>query len=134
MTLRRGELEDETDVCLRPCAMSSAVKENKKRNALNLKLKTWHHTLSAPSTMPVPYYLVFLQTYFFEIDIFPKFPVNVLILVLLAVAFLIIVQRNLLNLSDFLHREKPGMFPFCDMESQECVGCTICIAIYSRLQ
>ncbi|XP_037535582.1 glycosyltransferase 8 domain-containing protein 1 [Nematolebias whitei] len=33
--------------------------------------------------------------------------VNVLILVLVAVAFLIIVQRNLLNLSDFLHRESP---------------------------
>lgn len=31
--------------------------------------------------------------------------VNVVILVLLAVAFLIIVQRNLLNLSDFLHKE-----------------------------
>lgn len=37
-------------------------------------------------------------------------PVNVVILVLLAVAFLIIVQRNLLNLSDFLHKEHPGMF------------------------
>ncbi|XP_034543043.1 glycosyltransferase 8 domain-containing protein 1 [Notolabrus celidotus] len=33
--------------------------------------------------------------------------VNVVILVLLAVAFLIIVQRNLLNLSDFLHKEHP---------------------------
>lgn len=33
--------------------------------------------------------------------------VNVVILVLLAVAFLIIIQRNLLNLSDFLHKEKP---------------------------
>lgn len=31
--------------------------------------------------------------------------VNLVILVLLAVAFLIIVQRNLLNLSDFLHKE-----------------------------
>ncbi|XP_044204149.1 glycosyltransferase 8 domain-containing protein 1 [Thunnus albacares] len=31
--------------------------------------------------------------------------VNVVILVLLALAFLIIVQRNLLNLSDFLHKE-----------------------------
>lgn len=38
--------------------------------------------------------------------------VNVVILVLLAVAFLIIVQRNLLNLSDFLHKENPGMFMF----------------------
>lgn len=38
------------------------------------------------------------------------FSVNVIILVLLAVAFLIIVQRNLLNLSDFLHKENPGMF------------------------
>lgn len=33
--------------------------------------------------------------------------VNVIILVLLAVAFLIIVQRNLLNLSEFLHKENP---------------------------
>ncbi|XP_061583672.1 glycosyltransferase 8 domain-containing protein 1 [Cololabis saira] len=33
--------------------------------------------------------------------------VNVVILVLLAVAFLIIVQRNLLNISDFLHKETP---------------------------
>ncbi|XP_061840890.1 glycosyltransferase 8 domain-containing protein 1 isoform X2 [Nerophis lumbriciformis] len=31
--------------------------------------------------------------------------VNVVILVLLVVAFLIIIQRNLLNLSDFLHKE-----------------------------
>lgn len=38
------------------------------------------------------------------------FPVNVVVLVLLAVAFLIIVQRNLLNLSDFLHKEHPGVF------------------------
>lgn len=36
--------------------------------------------------------------------------VNVVILVLLAVAFLIIVERNLLNLSDFLYKENPGMF------------------------
>lgn len=36
--------------------------------------------------------------------------VNVVILVLLAVAFLIIVERNLLNLSDFLYKESPGMF------------------------
>lgn len=35
---------------------------------------------------------------------------NVIILVLLAIAFLIIIQRNLLNLSDFLHKENPGMF------------------------
>lgn len=33
--------------------------------------------------------------------------VNVVILLLLAVAFLIIVQRNLLRLSDFLHKENP---------------------------
>ncbi|KAM4588790.1 glycosyltransferase 8 domain-containing protein 1 [Odontesthes bonariensis] len=33
--------------------------------------------------------------------------VNVVILLLLVVAFLIIVQRNLLNLSDFLHQENP---------------------------
>lgn len=43
--------------------------------------------------------------------------VNVVILVLLAVAFLIIVQRNLLNLNDFLRRETPdaassGVLPF----------------------
>lgn len=37
--------------------------------------------------------------------------VNVVILVLLAVAFLIIVQRNLLNLNDFLRREKPDVMP-----------------------
>lgn len=36
--------------------------------------------------------------------------VNLIILVLLAVAFLIIVERNLLNLSDFLYKESPGMF------------------------
>ncbi|XP_019942612.1 glycosyltransferase 8 domain-containing protein 1 [Paralichthys olivaceus] len=41
--------------------------------------------------------------------------VNVVILLLLAVAFLIIVQRNLLNLSDFLHKENPdagAILPF----------------------
>lgn len=43
--------------------------------------------------------------------------VNVIILVLLAVAFLIIVQRNLLNLSDFLHTEKPGMVIISVFES-----------------
>uniref|UniRef100_UPI003AACE22E glycosyltransferase 8 domain-containing protein 1 n=1 Tax=Centroberyx gerrardi TaxID=166262 RepID=UPI003AACE22E len=37
--------------------------------------------------------------------------VNVVILVLLAVAFLIIVQRNLLNLNDFLQRENPDAAP-----------------------
>lgn len=37
--------------------------------------------------------------------------VNVVILVLLAVAFLIIVQRNLLNLSDFLRREHQDAVP-----------------------
>ncbi|XP_029907790.1 glycosyltransferase 8 domain-containing protein 1 [Myripristis murdjan] len=37
--------------------------------------------------------------------------VNVIILVLLAVAFLIIVQRNLLNLNDFLQRENPDAVP-----------------------
>lgn len=36
--------------------------------------------------------------------------VNVVILVLLAVAFLIIVERNLLNLSEFFYKERPGMF------------------------
>lgn len=53
-----------------------------------------------------------LTPHIFEIPPPPHFTVNVLILVLLAVAFLIVVQRNLLNLSDFLHKEKPGMFPF----------------------
>ncbi|XP_028302739.1 glycosyltransferase 8 domain-containing protein 1 [Gouania willdenowi] len=41
--------------------------------------------------------------------------VNVIILVLLAVAFLIIVQRNLLNLNDLLHKDNPdveGILPF----------------------
>ncbi|XP_034022856.1 glycosyltransferase 8 domain-containing protein 1 [Thalassophryne amazonica] len=41
--------------------------------------------------------------------------VNVVILVLLAVAFLIIVQRNLLNLNDFLRRHNPdagAVLPF----------------------
>ncbi|XP_051932209.1 glycosyltransferase 8 domain-containing protein 1 [Hippocampus zosterae] len=41
--------------------------------------------------------------------------VNVVILVLLAVAFLIIIQRNLLSLSDFLHKEIPhtgAILPF----------------------
>ncbi|XP_035652644.1 glycosyltransferase 8 domain-containing protein 1 isoform X1 [Oncorhynchus keta] len=37
--------------------------------------------------------------------------VNVAILVLLAVAFLIIVQRNLLNLNDFLRSENPDAVP-----------------------
>ncbi|KAF7659766.1 hypothetical protein LDENG_00293210 [Lucifuga dentata] len=37
--------------------------------------------------------------------------VNVVILVLLAVAFLIIIERNLLNLNDFLHRENPDVVP-----------------------
>ncbi|XP_072238600.1 glycosyltransferase 8 domain-containing protein 1 isoform X2 [Leuresthes tenuis] len=36
-----------------------------------------------------------------------SFTVNVVILLLLVVAFLIIVQRNLLNLSDFLQQENP---------------------------
>lgn len=46
------------------------------------------------------------------------FSVNVVILVLLAVAFLIIVQRNLLNLSDFLHKESPGI---CVTDTDVCV-------------
>ncbi|XP_046882223.1 glycosyltransferase 8 domain-containing protein 1 [Hypomesus transpacificus] len=37
--------------------------------------------------------------------------VNVALLVLLAVAFLIIVQRNLLHLNDFLRRENPDAVP-----------------------
>ncbi|KAL0978524.1 hypothetical protein UPYG_G00171680 [Umbra pygmaea] len=37
--------------------------------------------------------------------------VNVVILVLLALAFLIIVERNLLNLNDFLRRENPDAVP-----------------------
>lgn len=40
--------------------------------------------------------------------------VNVVILVLLAVAFLIIVERNLLNLSELLYKESPGMFTIID--------------------
>lgn len=44
--------------------------------------------------------------------------VNVLILVLLAVAFLIIVQRNLLNLSDFLHKENPDASLILPFESE----------------
>lgn len=38
-----------------------------------------------------------------------SFPVNVVILVLLAIAFLIILHRNLLNLNDFLKQENSGM-------------------------
>ncbi|KAI3369466.1 hypothetical protein L3Q82_007683 [Scortum barcoo] len=44
--------------------------------------------------------------------------VNVVILVLLAVAFLIIVQRNLLNLSDFLHKENPDPMLILPFESE----------------
>ncbi|XP_040890541.1 glycosyltransferase 8 domain-containing protein 1 [Toxotes jaculatrix] len=44
--------------------------------------------------------------------------VNVVILVLLAVAFLIIVQRNLLNLSDFLHKENPDAGVILPFESE----------------
>ncbi|KAM7006891.1 glycosyltransferase 8 domain-containing protein 1 [Tautogolabrus adspersus] len=44
--------------------------------------------------------------------------VNVAILVLLAVAFLIIVQRNLLNLSDFLHKEHPDAGMILPFESE----------------
>lgn len=50
-------------------------------------------------------------------------PVNAVILVLLAVAFLIIVQRNLLNLSDFLHKEHPSMFIFCVSAALYSVHC-----------
>uniref|UniRef100_A0A3B5B0Z4 Glycosyltransferase 8 domain-containing protein 1 n=1 Tax=Stegastes partitus TaxID=144197 RepID=A0A3B5B0Z4_9TELE len=44
--------------------------------------------------------------------------VNLVILVLLAVAFLIIVQRNLLNLSDFLHKENPDAGLILPFESE----------------
>lgn len=44
--------------------------------------------------------------------------VNVIILVLLAVAFLIIVQRNLLNLSDILHKENPDAGMILPFESE----------------
>ncbi|XP_042356971.1 glycosyltransferase 8 domain-containing protein 1 [Plectropomus leopardus] len=44
--------------------------------------------------------------------------VNVVILVLLAVAFLIIVQRNLLNLSDILHKENPDVAMILPFESE----------------
>ncbi|XP_068598445.1 glycosyltransferase 8 domain-containing protein 1 [Brachionichthys hirsutus] len=44
--------------------------------------------------------------------------VNVIILVLLAVAFLIIIQRNLLSLSDFLHKEAPDAGPIRPFESE----------------
>ncbi|XP_026206026.1 glycosyltransferase 8 domain-containing protein 1 [Anabas testudineus] len=44
--------------------------------------------------------------------------VNVVILVLLAVAFLIIVQRNLLNFSDFLHSEHPDAGAVLPFESE----------------
>lgn len=79
----------------------------------------WYHT-PRPIASHIPTILISLFTnsrdffrFFFNTYIyFPKFTVNVLILVLLAVAFLIIVQRNLLNLSDFLHKENPGMFLF----------------------
>lgn len=44
--------------------------------------------------------------------------VNVIILLLLAVAFLIIVQRNLLNLSDILHKESPDVGMVLPFESE----------------
>ncbi|XP_026161722.1 glycosyltransferase 8 domain-containing protein 1 [Mastacembelus armatus] len=44
--------------------------------------------------------------------------VNVIILVLLAVAFLIIVQRNLLKFSDFLHKENPDAGVVLPFESE----------------
>ncbi|KAK2862326.1 hypothetical protein Q5P01_001859 [Channa striata] len=44
--------------------------------------------------------------------------VNVIILVLLAVAFLIIVQRNLLNFSDFFHKEHPDTGVVLPFESE----------------
>ncbi|XP_047203881.1 glycosyltransferase 8 domain-containing protein 1 [Girardinichthys multiradiatus] len=44
--------------------------------------------------------------------------VNVVILILLAVAFLIIVQRNLLNLSDFLHKENPDAGQILPFEAE----------------
>ncbi|KAF1391438.1 hypothetical protein PFLUV_G00042120 [Perca fluviatilis] len=44
--------------------------------------------------------------------------VNVVILLLLAVAFLIIVQRNLLNLSDILYKENPDAGMILPFESE----------------
>ncbi|KAI9521058.1 Glycosyltransferase 8 domain-containing protein 1 [Dissostichus eleginoides] len=44
--------------------------------------------------------------------------VNLIILVLLAVAFLIIVERNLLNLSDILHLENPDAGMILPFESE----------------
>ncbi|XP_054473162.1 glycosyltransferase 8 domain-containing protein 1 [Anoplopoma fimbria] len=44
--------------------------------------------------------------------------INVVILLLLAVAFLIIVQRNLLNLSDILHKETPDAGMSLPFESE----------------
>ncbi|XP_032369408.1 glycosyltransferase 8 domain-containing protein 1 isoform X1 [Etheostoma spectabile] len=44
--------------------------------------------------------------------------VNVVILLLLAVAFLIIIQRNLLNLSDILHKENPDAGMILPFESE----------------
>ncbi|XP_069013345.1 glycosyltransferase 8 domain-containing protein 1 [Embiotoca jacksoni] len=44
--------------------------------------------------------------------------VNVVILLLLVVAFLIIVQRNLLNLSDFLHKENTDSGMILPFESE----------------
>ncbi|XP_034725292.1 glycosyltransferase 8 domain-containing protein 1 isoform X1 [Etheostoma cragini] len=44
--------------------------------------------------------------------------VNVVILLLLGVAFLIIVQRNLLNLSDILHKENPDAGMILPFESE----------------
>uniref|UniRef100_A0A672LPT8 Glycosyltransferase 8 domain containing 1 n=1 Tax=Sinocyclocheilus grahami TaxID=75366 RepID=A0A672LPT8_SINGR len=40
-----------------------------------------------------------------------SFPVNVVILVLLVIAFLIVLHRNLLNLNDFLKQENPDTAP-----------------------
>ncbi|KAM4583139.1 glycosyltransferase 8 domain-containing protein 1 [Fundulus diaphanus] len=48
----------------------------------------------------------------------PLRKVNVVILILLAVAFLIIVQRNLLNLSDFLHKENPDAGQILPFEAE----------------
>ncbi|KAK5872740.1 hypothetical protein PBY51_013413 [Eleginops maclovinus] len=44
--------------------------------------------------------------------------VNVIILLLLAVAFLIVVERNLLNLSDILHLENPDAGIVLPFESE----------------
>lgn len=110
MTLRRGE-----SICMNTlliCISASVAlfvsvkySTNENNSLKESNSKHWlpfyiqHHV--NPET-PIPVLLI--------LALHRVFSVNVIILVLLAVAFLIIVQRNLLNLSDFLHRENPGLF------------------------